>query len=142
MYNTTTIHDHNEVASAIATATRDVSAGVNRFAEEQMFEEDVRAVLTMLRPNRRERLSGWDEYRTGGAQFRATLSWSPDFVDDGGEPADARFTVPHLADVLEAVLIGSVKSELDLPLTEEFDLYRGVVRELYKRVNDAQSRYE
>ena len=38
--------------------------------------------------------------------------------------------------------LGSVRSELELPLNEEFDLYRGVVRELYKRVNDTQSCYE
>ena len=36
-----------------------VETGVDRFVEEQMFEEDVRAVLNMLRPNRRERLAGW-----------------------------------------------------------------------------------
>jgi hypothetical protein len=134
---TTILNDLN-----VDDPARQIAAGVNRFAEEQMFEEDVRAVLTMLRPNRRERLAGWNEYRTGGAQFRATVSWAPGFVNDGGEPADERFAVPHLADVLEAILIGSVKSELDLPLNEEFDLYRGVVRELYKRVNEAQARYE
>ncbi|HEV7299788.1 MAG TPA: hypothetical protein VGN72_10515 [Tepidisphaeraceae bacterium] len=111
----------------------------DRFEQEQMFEEDVRAVLTMLRPNRRERLMGWQEHRTGGAHFRATVSWSPEFAD---ESVDERFTVPRMVDVLEAVLIGSVRSELELPLHEEFDLYRGVVRELYKRVNDTQSCYE
>ena len=111
---------------------------VDRFEAEQMFEEDVRAVMTMLRPNRRERLLGWNEHRSGGAHFRATVSWAPQFAQD----ADARFTVPHMADVLESVLIGSVRSELELSLTDEFDLYRGVVRELYKRVNDTQSCYE
>jgi len=116
-----------------------VTETADRFEQEQMFEEDVRAVLTMLRPNRRERLMGWQEHRTGGAHFRATVSWAPEFAD---ESADDRFTVPRLVDVLEAVLVGSVKSELELPLHEEFDLYRGVVRELYKRVNDTQSCYE
>lgn len=116
-----------------------ISDGVKRFEEEQLFEEDVRAVLAMFRPNRRERLLGWNEYRSGGAHFRATISWSDQFAD---EAADPRFTVPQLADVLEAILIGSVRSELDLPLNEEFDLYRGVVRELYKRVNEMQSSYE
>ena len=116
-----------------------VTETADRFEQEQMFEEDVRAVLTMLRPNRRERLMGWQEHRTGGAHFRATVSWAPEFAD---ESTDDRFTVPRLVDVLEAVLVGSVKSELELPLHEEFDLYRGVVRELYKRVNDTQSCYE
>ena len=116
-----------------------INDGVKRFEEEQLFEEDVRAVLAMLRPNRRERLTGWNEHRTGGAHFRATISWSEGFAD---ETTDARFTIPNLADVLEAILIGSVRSELDLPLTEEFNLYRGVVRELYKRVNESQSSYE
>ncbi len=89
--------------------------------------------------NRRERLMGWNEHRSGGAHFRATVSWSDQFSTDDADP---RFTIPNLADVLEAILIGSVKSELDLPLNEEFDLYRGVVRELYKRVNESQSSYE
>jgi hypothetical protein len=112
---------------------------LKRFEDEQMLEEDVRAVMAMLRPNRRERLMGWEEYRTGGTNFRATISWSPNFATDGG---DSRFAVPNLVDVLETILLGSVKSELELPLVEEFDLYRGVVRELYRRVNDAQSCYE
>src|SRR5882724_12653970 len=47
---------------------------VERWVDEQMFEEDLRAVLLMMRPNRRERLMGWNEYRTGGRHFRATVS--------------------------------------------------------------------
>src|ERR1700710_1438618 len=51
----------------------------DRWMQEQMFEEDVRAVLGMLRPNRQERIAGWSEYRTGGKHFRATISWDEEF---------------------------------------------------------------
>ena len=48
-----------------------------RWMEEQMFEEDVRAVMLMLRPHRRERMQGWQEYRTGGKHYRVTISLGP-----------------------------------------------------------------
>src|SRR5690348_9426 len=51
----------------------------DRWMDEQLFEEDVRAVMLMLRPHRRERMAGWSEYRTGGKHFRATISWDPQF---------------------------------------------------------------
>jgi len=121
--------------------------GVDLFTGEQMFEEDVRAVLNMMRPHRRERLLGWDEYRTGGAHFRATISWDSQFEatatgDPAAEDRNAKLAVPNLVDVLESILIGSMRSELELETHEEFDLYRQVVRELYKRVNETQACYE
>ena len=48
-----------------------VDAGLARWEEEQLFEEDLRAVLNMMRPNRAERMLGWSEYRTGGSGFRS-----------------------------------------------------------------------
>lgn len=114
------------------------AAGVDRFVEEQMFEEDVRAVLNMLRPNRRERLQGWQEYRTGGSQFRATISWDPQFAD--GTEAES-LSVPHMADILEAILVGSTRSQDELSAQEEFGIYRKVVRELYQRLNELEARY-
>lgn len=114
------------------------TAGVDRFVEEQLFEEDVRAVLSMLRPHRRERLQGWQEYRTGGAQFRATISWDPQFAQ-GIE--DESLAVPHMADVLEAILVGSTRSQDELSAQEEFGIYRKVVRELYQRLNELEARY-
>jgi hypothetical protein len=113
--------------------------GVERWADEQMFEEDVRAVLAMMRPNKRERLAGWSEYRTGAAHFRATISWDEQFeaVDGRGNTK-----IPNLADVLETILVGSVKQDDDMPASEEFEIYRGVVRELYKRINDMEECYE
>ena len=114
------------------------AAGVDRFVEEQLFEEDVRAVLSMLRPHRRERLQGWQEYRTGGAQFRATISWDPQFADDSECEA---LSVPHMADVLEAILVGSTRSQDELSAQEEFGIYRKVVRELYQRLNELEARY-
>src|SRR5688572_29793108 len=63
--------------NAIDTQPSPLDAGLHRWEQEQLFEEDLRAVLNMLRPNRQERLLGWSEYRTGGAGFRATISWDP-----------------------------------------------------------------
>jgi hypothetical protein len=116
------------------------AAGADRWAEEQLFEEDVRAVLTLMRPNRRERLQGWSEYRTGGAHFRATVNWNEEFEHaDGGR---GKTRVPNMADVLEAILVGSAKHDDDLTPAEEFDIYREVVSELYRRLNDLQECYE
>lgn len=116
------------------------AAGADRWAEEQMFEEDVRTVLTLMRPNRRERLLGWNEYRTGGAHFRATVSWNEEFeMNDGGR---GQMRIPNMTDVLEAILVGSARHDDDLMPAEEFEIYRGVVRELYRRLNDLQSCYE
>lgn len=103
-----------------------------------MFEEDVRAVLLMLRPHRTERLEGWREYRTGGSQFRATISWHPDFARDATQDDLA---IPHMADVLEAILVGSTRSQDELTAQEEFGAYRQVVRELYRRLNELEARY-
>jgi hypothetical protein len=116
------------------------AAGADRWAEEQLFEEDVRAVLMLMRPNRRERMLGWSEYRTGGAHFRVTLSWDEEFeVADAGR---GRTRVPNMADVLEAILVGSARHDDDLMPAEEFEIYRGVVRELYRRLDDLQACYE
>jgi len=128
-------------------AVPDVSAAADRFLEEQLFEEDLRAMLTIMRPNRRERLMGWSEYRTGGAHFRATISWDPSLEQT---PADTRFeqrldmqlAVPRLTDVLESILVGSVKNQDELQAAEEFEIYRGVVRELHRRLDEMQSCYE
>jgi hypothetical protein len=126
-----------------------VRAGVDRFTEEQMFEEDVRAVLSMMRPHRHERLMGWSEYRTGGAHFRATISWDPAAAaveaDDGGDEnaaGERQLCIPHLTDVLESILVGSVKNQDELPAEQEFEIYRGVVRELYRRLDEMQGCYE
>jgi hypothetical protein len=130
-----------------------VRAGVDRFTEEQMFEEDLRAVLSMMRPHRHERLMGWSEYRTGGAHFRATISWDPGAVEpadggragpgsDDGAAGEEHLCIPHLTDVLESILVGSVKNQDELPAEQEFEIYRGVVRELFRRLNEMQACYE
>lgn len=118
---------------------------VDRWVDEQMFEEDVRAVLSMMRPHRHERLMGWSEYRTGGANFRATISWDPGAVEPSGhdDPAgEEHLCIPHLTDVLESILVGSVKNQDELPAEQEFEIYRGVVRELYRRLDEMQACYE
>lgn len=111
----------------------------DRFVEDQLFEEDVRAVLRMMRPNRRERLQGWKEYRTGGADFRATISWRPEFEQEA--PADEGLLVPRMAEVLESILVGSTRQQDDLTAEQEFGIYRQVVRELFQRLNELESRY-
>ena len=128
------------------------AVGAERWAEEQAFEEDVRAVLLVMRPHRRERLLGWSEYRTGGAHFRATVSWDAEFeASEGGSGgasggasagANGRSRIPHLCDVLESLLVGSAVHDDDLMPAEEFEIYRGVVRELYRRLDDMQACYE
>ena len=73
-----------------ATLDRRESLAVERWVDEQMFEEDVRTVLQMMRPHRHERLMGWKEYRTGGANFRVTVSWNSDFEKSAPTPSQAR----------------------------------------------------
>lgn len=122
---------------------------VDRWVDEQLFEEDIRAVLMMMRPNRRERLAGWSEYRTGGRHFRATISWDPQQIDGGTQalmtndspPHAELFTVPNLVDVLESILIGSIQSDNELSPQEECEAYRAVLRALDKRIGEFQACY-
>jgi hypothetical protein len=109
---------------------------VDRWVDDQMFEEDLRAVLLMMRPHRRERLMGWNEYRTGAKHFRATIAWDEYFAEEGSSavPHDESFSVPNLVDVLEAVLIGSIRSDSELSSEQEAEAYVAVVRELSRRV--------
>jgi hypothetical protein len=133
--------------SGLTASSREVALAADRFVEEQMFEEDLRAMLTIMRPNRRERLMGWSEYRTGGAQFRATISWDPALEETPAETRvaqrlDMQLAVPRLTDVLESILVGSVKNQDELHAAEEFEIYRRVVRELHRRLDEMQSCYE
>lgn len=114
-------------------------ANAERWMQEQLFEEDVRAVLAMMRPNRQERLAGWSEYRTGGAHFRATISWDKEF---GSASPDSGLRVPCIADVLEAILVGSATNQDELMPAQEFEMYREVVCELYRRLDQLQACYE
>ena len=123
-------------------ADAETAAGAERFIDDQMFEEDVRAVISMMRPHRRERLMGWKEYRTGGANFRATISWDKTFERSPQSAEERCLSVPRLTDVLESILVGSVKDQDELHAAEEFEIYRGVVRELYRRLDEMQSCYE
>lgn len=119
--------------------------GIDRWNQEQLFEEDVRAVLSMLRPHKRERLLGWSEYRTGGANFRATITWDPELevvAANAQSPAEAQLQIPRMADVLEALLVGSVKNQDELPAEEEFAVYREILREVGRRLDEMQRCYE
>jgi hypothetical protein len=113
---------------------------VDRWVSEQMFEEDVRAVLKMMRPNGRERLQGWNEYRTGGSHYRVTISWDDEFQIT--DPEAGKSAVPHLADVIETLLVGSAKQADDQNPADEFDGYRQVVRDVYARLQQRQACYE
>ena len=110
----------------------------DRWMDEQLFEEDVRAVLRMLRPNRRERLEGWSEYRTGGAEFRVTVNWSPHCPQDGEMSA---WRVPRIVEVLESLLVGSARGADEIPPQVEFQLYREVVEQLQRRLDELEPCY-
>jgi hypothetical protein len=114
---------------------------VERWVNEQMFEEDVRSVLKMMRPNRREKLQGWNEYRTGGSHYRITVSWDDEFQIT--DPEAGKAAVPHLADVIETLLVGSAKTADEAAsAADEFDGYRQVVRDVYQRLQQRQACYE
>ena len=134
--------DRNSLKSRMSTRT---APAVDRWVDDQLFEEDVRAILLMMRPNRRERLMGWSEYRTGGKDFRATISWSDDVAPhtDGPDtpPHAELFTVPNLVDVLEAILIGSIRSDSELSPEQECEAYRAVLRAVERRVGEFQECY-
>ena len=131
------------VASAAAGSEgRETARAADRFVEDQLFDEDVRAVIALMRPHRRERLMGWTEYRTGGADFRATISWGEAFGRAPQSDGERRLMVPRLVEVLASILVGSVKDLDDLTPAQEFNIYRGVIRDLYFRVDEIQSRYE
>ena len=84
---------------------------MDRWVEEQVFEEDVRALIQFLRPHRQERMLGWNEMRTGGSQFRVTVSWDPEADKQNREGSLA---VPKMTDVLESILIGSARKQDEL----------------------------
>ena len=144
-----------------ATLERRESLAVERWVDEQMFEEDLRAVLTMMRPHRRERLMGWKEYRAGGANFRVTVSWNGEFEQAPPTrtlmigpcavtqpapptprgPAQHPLVVPHMTDVIEAFLVGSAKDQDEITAQEEFGYYRAVVAELARRIDEMEACY-
>src|SRR3954466_14823261 len=118
---------------------RDVQQQMDRWVEEQVFEEDVRALVQFLRPHRQERMLGWNEMRTGGSQFRVTVSWDP---EADKQNRDGSLAVPKMTDVLESILIGSARKQDELQAKEEFELYRQVVQELSRRLDEMQACYE
>ncbi len=144
-------------------------ATVDRWVEEQMFEEDVRAMLLMVRPHKRERLMGWKEYRTGGSEFRVAVTWSDKFeqTDEDRHPTQIEaqrtrdavlngtsdlltapaepghaLAVPKMADVIEALLVGSMKHDDDVSAQAEFEAYRKVLLEVRQRLDEMQRCYE
>ena len=120
-------------------STDELSAGLDRWVEQEMFEEDLRAVLKMMRPHGQERLAGWREYRTGGAHFRVTVSWDAEFA---GTNPDAQLSVPHMTDVIETLLVGSANDPDEIAPEHEFNRYRQVLCEVYERLHERQSCHE
>jgi hypothetical protein len=127
----------NTEANEHATDATALGQQLDKWVEEEMFEEDVRAVLRMMRPHRQEKLQGWKEYRTGGRHFRVTVSWD----DQHDHPTD-ELSIPHLADVLETLLVGSAKAQDELTAEQEFHAYRKVILDVLQRLQERQSCYE
>ena len=141
MVNADNMVDYHADGTAVPPPMMGLDKGdVDRWVNEQMFEEDVRAVLKMMRPNRREKLQGWNEYRTGGSHYRITVSWDDEFQITA--PDTGTSAVPNLADVIETLLVGSAKQGDDLTPADEFDTYRQVVRDVYNRLQQRQACYE
>ncbi len=134
---------HTQPESATLKSTNEtvveLEPNVNLWMDEQLFEEDVRAVMKMMRPNSRERLQGWKEYRTGGSHYRVTVSWDDEFAITARE---TNLAVPHMADVIESLLVGSARNQDDMSPVDEYEKYRQVVRDVYQRLTEQQSRYE
>jgi hypothetical protein len=120
---------------------------VDRWVAEQMFEEDVRTVLQMMRPHGRERLMGWSEHRTGGGDFRVTVSWDEETFADGRasspgmEVPEGMLSVPRMAEVIAALLIGSVRADADVSADSECDAYLAVLGEVARRVEDLRKQF-
>ena len=143
--------ERNDLKAQMSPRT---APAVDRWVDDQLFEEDVRAVLLMMRPNRRERLMGWSEYRAGGKDFRATISWNDeaiagpnelpattDAVDASEATVSGLFTVPNVVDVLEAILIGSIRADSELSPEQECEAYRRVLKAVERRVGQFQECY-
>jgi hypothetical protein len=132
-------HHYNTDSTPRPQTPGEVAAGLDRWASEQLFEEDVRAALKMMRPHGRERMMGWKEYRTGGAHFRVTVSWDDEFeITDPQAP----LTVPNMTDVIEALLVGSASNQDLMQPDEEFTRYRQVLCQVHERLHDRQSSFE
>ena len=130
-------HDGNGIEKARPRVRERTAAAVDRWVDDQMFEEDLRAVRPHHQQHRRERLMGWREYRTGGRHFRATIAWDEQFAeegDGGGLPYEEAFSVPNTVEVLETILLGSIRSDADLDPEQEGVAYLAVVKELVRRV--------
>jgi len=118
------------------TSVGSPARGADLWVDEAMFEEDLRAVLRMMRPHGRERLMGWAEHRTGGAHFRVTVSWDEDFA----RAARTRvLAVPNLGDVIESLLVGTARPAAALTRPEEFAHYRAVLHDVLRRVDAAEA---
>jgi hypothetical protein len=132
------------VRRALEAPVTPARAPVDRWVDEQMFEEDVRAVLQMMRPNRQERLRGWAEHRTGGQDFRVTVSWDP-AAPSASSPAvaepEALLTVPRMSEVIASLLIGSARAEADLSGDQECDAYLAVLGEVARRVEELRGSF-
>src|SRR2546430_13494236 len=99
---------------------QNVQQQMDRWVAEQVFEEDVRALVNFLRPHRHERLLGWNEMRSGGAGFRVTGSWGEENERQNREGAP---TLPKITEVLESILLGSARNQGEVTAPQELELY-------------------
>jgi hypothetical protein len=47
-----------------------------------------------------------------------------------------------MTDVLESILVGSIRNADEMMAKQEFEIYREVVRELHRRLDEMQRCYE
>ncbi len=111
---------------------------VGRWLTEQRLAADVRSLLGHLDPHRAEAWRRWREHRTRTADLSVTVSWADTFA----EGDEGHFVVPHLATVIESLLVGAATAQDDLTVEEECGLYRSVVEELARRIDALQESYE
>jgi hypothetical protein len=130
------VHPPRRQPPARTTGTiEDTARVLDRWADEELFEEDLRTVLRMIRPHRRERLLGWNEHRTGGRHFRATISWDDALAADAPatpdpSPTDDCFTIPNLPDILESLLTSAIR-----PGADRATAYQSLLRDLSHRLH-------
>ncbi len=113
---------------------------------QRSFESDVREIMAMLQPHVRERLIGWNQYHVGGADMRLTVSWSEQWARhdayNAADSAPAEMAVPCMADVLTALLVGSIKDQDRHTVEQEFAAYDRVLAAVRRRLMEMRASYD
>src|SRR5256885_13497724 len=83
--------------------SRNMQQQMDRWVAEQIFEEDVRALVNFLRPHRHERLLGWNEMRSGGG---GVLGGGSGGGENGGPKREGRPPRAEKKKGVESILVG------------------------------------